>query len=102
MPETTKRVCLLTGAGGQLGTAFCKLLAHRYQIVAAYRSRPPDVPSQLHQLVDPIDPAARIPENEHPVYAVRADLEDDRDVDRLVEVALARFDRVDVLINAAG
>lgn len=99
--DTTKKVCILTGAGGRLGTRFCQLHADKYEIVAVYRRRAPQVPSQLQSLVDPLDPKAELEENRHPVYALRADLSDERDLVRIVEVTLARFNRIDVLINAA-
>jgi NAD(P)-dependent dehydrogenase (short-subunit alcohol dehydrogenase family) len=96
-----KRVCLLTGASGTLGTAFCRAHADRYNIVAVYRTRPPAVVSQLQRVVDPLAPGGDLPENEHPVFAVRADLTQEADLTRVVEVALARFDRIDVVIHAA-
>jgi len=95
-----KRVCLLTGASGTLGTAFCRAHADRYDIVAVYRTRPPAVVSQLQRAVDPLEPG-ELPENAHPVFAVQADLTQDADIARVVEVALARFDRIDVVIHAA-
>jgi len=96
-----KRVCLLTGAGGTLGNAFCRLYADKYEISAVYRRRLPEVPTQHQRFVDPIDPVAHLPENDHPVYAVQADLAGDDDLARVVEAVLARFGRVDVLVNAA-
>jgi NAD(P)-dependent dehydrogenase (short-subunit alcohol dehydrogenase family) len=98
----SKRVCLLTGAGGKLGRAFCRLYRSQYDIVAVYRRSPPDVPSQRSSVVDPLLPAERLAENEHPVFAVQADLADDHQLTRVVELALARFDRVDLLVNAAA
>jgi NAD(P)-dependent dehydrogenase (short-subunit alcohol dehydrogenase family) len=100
-----KRVCLLTGASGRLGTAFCRAYADRYDIVALYRTRPPAVVSQLQRMVDPLAPGGSQengdpPENAHPVFAVQADLSRDADLARVVEVALARFDRIDVVIHA--
>ncbi len=100
--EKGKRVCLLTGAGGRLGTAFCRLHADKYHIVGVYRTRPPEVASQQQRFVDPLRPRADAPENEHPIFAVRADLTDERDMARVVELALARFDRIDLLVNAAA
>ena len=100
-PGHTKRVCLLTGASGRLGTAFCRQFADRYDIVAVYRSKRPRWPSQTQWFVDPLEPWAPIPENNSPVYAVQADLTEDSELERVVELALARFDRVDLVINAA-
>jgi NAD(P)-dependent dehydrogenase (short-subunit alcohol dehydrogenase family) len=96
-----KKVCLLTGASGTLGTAFCQSYADKYHIAAIYRKRLPAVPSQLQRLVDPLDPSGTLPENEHPVFAIQADLHEERELSRVVELTLARFGQVDLLINAA-
>jgi NAD(P)-dependent dehydrogenase (short-subunit alcohol dehydrogenase family) len=95
-------VCLLTGAGGTLGSAFCRLYSDSYDIVAVYRTRRPTAVSQHESFVDPFAPTADLPENEDRIFAVRADLEEAADVDRVVDVALARFGRVDLLVNNAG
>ncbi|EYF02587.1 SDR family NAD(P)-dependent oxidoreductase [Chondromyces apiculatus] len=102
MAGFVKRVCLLTGAGGRLGEAFCRTYADQYDIVAVYRTRHPEVPSQVQRLRDPRNPTASVPDNEHPVFAVQADLLETGQVRRVVELALTRFDRVDVLLNAAA
>lgn len=97
-----RRVCLLTGASGELGTAFCRRHADRYDIVAVYHSRLPQLVSQVSSLADPLAPGAELAENGHPVFAVQADLTRDEDLARLLEVALARFGRIDLLVNAAA
>jgi NAD(P)-dependent dehydrogenase (short-subunit alcohol dehydrogenase family) len=99
--ENKKRVCLLTGAAGLLGSAFCRLHADKYDIVAVYRTKPPRVATQHQELVDPLRPKVRLPENSHRVFAVQADLGDDRELARIVDLALARYDRIDLLVNAA-
>jgi NAD(P)-dependent dehydrogenase (short-subunit alcohol dehydrogenase family) len=96
-----RRVCLLTGAGGTLGSAFCRLHAARYNIVAVHGRRMPDAASQVRTFFDPLAPNAGRGENAHPVFLVGADLTDSRDITRVVEIALARFDRIDVVVNAA-
>lgn len=101
MAPVAKRVCLLTGASGKLGSAFCKLYASKYHIAAVYRKNAPEATAQNQSYVDPLNPAARLPENEHPMFAIRADLGSDAEIDRVVELVLARFGRVDVVINAA-
>jgi NAD(P)-dependent dehydrogenase (short-subunit alcohol dehydrogenase family) len=95
-------VCLLTGAGGRLGVHFCHNYADRFRIAAICRSRVPGVPSQTQSFVDPLDPAAIIPANDRPVFIVTADLARDGEIERAVELVLARFRRIDVIINAAG
>jgi NAD(P)-dependent dehydrogenase (short-subunit alcohol dehydrogenase family) len=94
-------VCLLTGASGTLGTAFCRLHADKYDIAAVYRRRLPEVPSQHDWFVDPLDPLADLPENNNRIFAIQADLTCDRELERIVELVLGRFDRIDLLVNAA-
>lgn len=95
-------MCLLTGAGGLLGSALCRAYAHEYDIVAVVRNRTPAVPSQFESFVDPLDPTAPLPENASAVHLVRADLEMPGQIQRVVDIALARFGRVDLLINNAA
>jgi NAD(P)-dependent dehydrogenase (short-subunit alcohol dehydrogenase family) len=95
------RVCLLTGAGGTLGTEFCRRYRSRYRIAAVYHRTPPEPPHQDAELVDPLRPAEPLPENEHPLFAIRADLAEDAELRRVVELTLARFGRIDLLVNAA-
>lgn len=97
-----RRVCLLTGAGGLLGDAFCRAYHRDYDIVAVCRTRTPAVPSQEEWFVDPLDPETPVPENNSRVYLVRADLLEPGAVERVVDLALARFGRVDLLVNNAG
>lgn len=92
---------MLTGAAGTLGSAFCRLQADRYHIVAIYRSKPPRVATQDQRFIDPLRPRAVLPENKHGVFALQANLADDRELDRIVDLALARYGRIDLLVNAA-
>lgn len=102
-------MCLLTGAGGTLGNAFCQAYRDQYEIVAVCRHRAPAVASQDEWYVDPLapeadslTPGAEVPENAHRVFVVRADLERDGEAERVVDIALARYERVDLLVNAAA
>jgi NAD(P)-dependent dehydrogenase (short-subunit alcohol dehydrogenase family) len=97
-----RRVCLLTGAGGTLGAAFCRAFAADYDIVAVCRTRVPDVPSQDERYIDPLAPEADLAENRSPVFVVRADLETPGAVEHVVDLALARFGGVDLLVNNAA
>lgn len=99
--RSDKRVCLLTGAGGRLGTAFCTTCRGDYEIVAVHGTRRPPVPDQHARHVDPLDPGAALPERDRPVFAIAADLTADGEIERVVELALARYGRVDLLVNAA-
>lgn len=92
----------MTGAGGTLGDAFCRAYARDYDIVAVCCNRAPTAVSQEEWYVDPLDPDAGLPENAAPIFTVRADLERAGEVERVVDIALARFGRVDLLVNAAA
>jgi NAD(P)-dependent dehydrogenase (short-subunit alcohol dehydrogenase family) len=96
-----RRVCILTGASGQLGTYFCNQFSGRYEIVAVYRNNRPQVPTHDSRAVDPLNPGAQIGVEPRPVFAVRADVTEERECDRVVELTLARYDRVDLVVNAA-
>ena len=102
MSTGDRRICLLTGAGGTLGDAFCRVYGGQYDIVAVCRRRVPGVASQREWFVDPLEPDASVPENDVRVYAVHADLERDGEVERVVDLAVARFGRVDLLVNNAA
>lgn len=95
-----RRVCLLTGASGTLGVDFCRRYAAEYDIVGVYGSRLPPVASQLQQPIDPLDPFGYDAADR--IFAVQADLMQPGEVERVIELTLARFDRVDLLVNAAA
>lgn len=97
-----KRVCLLTGGGGTFGQAFCRSCAGKYEIAAFYRRRMPLVPSQSTSVIDPLDPRAACSANNDRIFAIECDLLDPVAVERAVSLVLARFGRVDLLINAAA
>ena len=89
-----KPVCLITGAGGRLGSALCTHLLGRYEILAVYHNAIPPVSSQLkHRLKASNSDAA---------YCIQADLVSREDIRRVVEVSLARYGRVDAVINSAA
>ena len=98
----SQRVCLLTGAGGTLGTAFCHRYASRYQVVALWCRRTPLVASQEQTVFDPLEPHADLPENAALVHTARLDLTNRRWVVRIVDEILRRFGRIDVVVNAAA
>ncbi len=97
-----RRVCLLTGAGGRLGDAFCRAYYTRFDIMAVCRSRVPAAPSQEEWFIDPLEPWKPVPENDSRIHVVRADLSRPEEVDRVVELTLARFGGVDLLVNNAA
>jgi NAD(P)-dependent dehydrogenase (short-subunit alcohol dehydrogenase family) len=102
MSDDDLPVCLLTGSSGLLGTELCRQLAGRYRVVGLWQSRRPQVASQEQRFFDPIDPKAKLSENEHPIRAIRCDLSSPGAIDRVVERVLKRFGRVDLLINNAA
>ncbi|WP_227979092.1 SDR family NAD(P)-dependent oxidoreductase [Nocardia spumae] len=100
--ETTRRVCLLTGAGGRLGDAFCRAYYNSYDIVAVCRNRVPAAPSQDEWFIDPLEPWNPVPENDSRIFVVRADLSRPGEADRVVDIALAKYGAVDLLVNNAA
>jgi NAD(P)-dependent dehydrogenase (short-subunit alcohol dehydrogenase family) len=98
-----RRVCLLTGASGRLGTALCQSLVDSHDILAVYRDKPPNVATEEQEFIDPLNlPEIASAGDRSPIFAVRAELGNDDDLDRIVELAAARFGQVDLLINAAA
>ncbi|MDQ2727153.1 MAG: SDR family oxidoreductase [Actinomycetota bacterium] len=77
--EAERRVCLLTGSSGTLGTYLCETFGDRFDFCAVYRRNPPPVG----------------------VHSVKADLTVDGESERVVEVTLERFGRLDLVVNAA-
>jgi len=90
-------VVLITGAAGRLGAALCEAYARSCNVVAAFHTNEPTAVSQLRR---PISSPAD--QTRGPIYSVQADLAERSDIRRLVEVALARFGQIDVVINAAA
>ncbi|MDQ6784315.1 MAG: SDR family oxidoreductase [Actinomycetota bacterium] len=74
-----RRVCLLTGSSGTLGNYLCEHHGDRYEFAAVYRRNRP----------------------RGGVYSVEADLSVDGEPERVVALTLARFGRLDLVINAA-
>lgn len=92
--KDTRRVALVTGATRGIGLAVAEALAaDGCDIVLNYRSRPDEAEAI----------AARIAE-EHgvDVVALAADVADFEATKELVDAALERFGRIDVLVNNAG
>lgn len=93
---------MLTGATGQLGSAFIERYASRYQIIALHHRNEVAFATQANAFVDPLEPSRRIDANDHAVYAIRTDLADATVVPGLIAQIRERVERVDLLINAAA
>lgn len=102
MNHSQKKVCLFTGAGGRLGEIFCRRFSGHYEIAAVFRRNHPNVSSQQQWMVDPLMPQAILPENQSAVFAIQADLRQEPDLHRVIEVTLAHFGRIDIVVNAAA
>jgi NAD(P)-dependent dehydrogenase (short-subunit alcohol dehydrogenase family) len=89
--RSNRRVCLLTGAGGTLGRAFCQRHADDYHIVAVHGRRRPELPN--HRTGASGDGPS--------IFPVAANLADDLEIARVVDLSLARFDRIDLVVHAA-
>lgn len=94
-------VCLVTGAGGTLGSAFARAFADRYHIAAVWYRRRPMARTQGQRLFDPVAPKRPLPVNDHQVFAVRADVTNSAQVENLIDRVLAHFGRIDIILNLA-
>ena len=86
------RVVLVTGGASGIGRGVCMVMAERGADVAAV-----DINLEGAQTV-----AGELEGFGHGSGAFRVDVTDSSDVDRMVDEVVARFGRVDVLVNAAG
>lgn len=90
------RVCVLTGASGLLGTEFIKQCSIDYKIVAIHHNHEVAPPQTL---IDPLYPSYPI---ENPdAMTLRADLSKPAEIRELCDHIIAKFGKVDLLINAA-
>ena len=91
------RVCMLTGASGRLGMAFCRLLSYSYAIAAVYHSSRPTFSTCDDRVIDPLHLDSRSIEREPAFRAYQADLTRQEEVSRVIDLVLERFGRVDLL-----
>ena len=87
MYALNERVGLVTGGGGGIGRAIALRLAHEGMAVA---------------VLDRDGGAAQSVAAEIGGFAITADVSEPEQVDRAVDATLARFDRIDFLVNNAG
>ena len=100
--EDMKRVCLLTGASGLLGTAFIERYAEQYQIVAVHHQHAVQFATQEQVFIDPLFPSRELPANNQTVDSIRADISKPEEINRLIHEVIVRFGRIDLLINCAA
>jgi NAD(P)-dependent dehydrogenase (short-subunit alcohol dehydrogenase family) len=77
------------------------MFSDRYDIVAVYRRNRPLIAAHDAVWVDPLAPKRELSDNDRRIFCIQADLTDERECDRVVELALARYDRIDLLVNGA-
>jgi pteridine reductase len=94
MGQQQKRVAVVTGSGAKrIGSHIVEALAERgYRIVVHYRSSAAEAEESV----------AELRRRGVEAVAVRADLTNEEEVKRLIAETLARFGRIDVLVNAAA
>ncbi len=97
-----KRVCVLTGASGLLGVEFSKRFANIYHIVAVHHRNPLSHPTQDQVLFDPLSPNDAIDANNHALFSIRANIQREEDINRIIRSVMLRFGCIDILINCAA
>ncbi|MGH7962246.1 MAG: SDR family NAD(P)-dependent oxidoreductase [Candidatus Binatia bacterium] len=91
--ELTGKVALVTGGAKRLGKAIVLALAARgCKLVVHYHTSYVAAEETVRELL-----AAG-----HEAFALQADITQEADVDHMVEAAVARFGRIDVLVNNAA
>jgi NAD(P)-dependent dehydrogenase (short-subunit alcohol dehydrogenase family) len=96
-----KRVCLITGASGKLGSALCQAFVAEFEVIALYKTNKPRFPSQFNASIS-LPGSESVAENVNVAYCVQGDLLNREDMRRIVEVSLAKHGRIDVVINSAA
>lgn len=88
-----EKIVLVTGAGSGLGQGIAIRFAQAgARIIVHYRTSAQSAATVVAQIIDAGGDAV----------ALQADVTDESDVQRLIEQSVARFGRIDVLINNAG
>jgi NAD(P)-dependent dehydrogenase (short-subunit alcohol dehydrogenase family) len=90
--ELKDRVCIVTGASKGLGRAIALALSEEGARVAVNGRNETD----LEKLAEEIQQKGR------EVFIATADVSQSEEVNRMVDLVVKRFDRVDVLVNNAG
>jgi NAD(P)-dependent dehydrogenase (short-subunit alcohol dehydrogenase family) len=95
-----KNVVLVTGASDLIGRDFCRRYAGTYEIVAVRdgHEKPASTAHRANSGPPAKDGAGSAPQAA-PVYEIQADLRDRREHDRVLEIILERYGRIDGLVN---
>jgi pteridine reductase len=94
MPNTTQKVALITGAAKRIGAELVRSLHHYgYNILIHYGQSTVEA-EQLEAELNHLRP--------HSAYRIQADLNSSSDLQSLAQQTLARWHRLDVLINNAS
>jgi len=99
MPSLTDRVAIITGASRGIGRALALGLARdgcRVVLAAKSIESTAKLPGSIHTV------AAEVADLGGEALPVAVDVRDEAQIDRLVEQTLARFGRIDFLVNNAG
>jgi NAD(P)-dependent dehydrogenase (short-subunit alcohol dehydrogenase family) len=89
----TGKVALVTGGAKRIGKAIVLALAARgCKIVVHYHTSHTEAEETVRELLTA----------GHEAIALQADITQEADVDRMVEAAIARFGRIDILVNNAA
>jgi citronellol/citronellal dehydrogenase len=98
-PDLTGRVAVITGSSRGIGKNIALRLARSgADIVVAAKSElsRDSLPGSIHETVSEIEALGR------QAFAVRTNVRDSDQLESMVEAALERFGRIDILINNAG
>src|SRR5512133_2509784 len=89
-PRLKDRVAIVTGAAVGNGQAFCQRLAHDGAKV------------MIADIADATEAIERVREQGGEIDAVRVDVTDERQTQKMVRKTLERYGRIDVLVNNVG
>jgi len=91
--DLTDKVALVTGGAKRVGKAIVMALAKRgCKLVVHYHTSKAEAEETAQELLA----------SGHEALAVQADITEEAEVDRLIEIAVAQFGRIDVLVNNAA